>query len=75
MQMNFSTDKINNKNYMLRYAVSTKLQKVKILFSDAYQYNMILHSQSTSNLYLLIVSDYILLEDWGACVFPKDVEH
>jgi hypothetical protein len=26
------------------------------------------------NLYLLIVGDYILLEDWGACVFPKDVE-
>jgi hypothetical protein len=26
------------------------------------------------NLYLLIVVDYILLEDWGACVFPKDVE-
>jgi hypothetical protein len=21
------------------------------------------------------VGDYILLEDWGACVFPKDVEH
>jgi hypothetical protein len=37
MQRNFNTDKINNKSYMLRYALSTKLYKIKIiLFSDAY---------------------------------------
>jgi hypothetical protein len=34
---------------MLRYALSTKLYKIKILlFSDAYQYNIIFHSQSAS---------------------------
>jgi hypothetical protein len=49
MQKDFNTDKINNKNYMLRNALSAKLYKIKILlFSDAYQYNIILHSQSTS---------------------------
>jgi hypothetical protein len=62
---------------MSRYALSTKLYKIKIIlfffFSDAYQYNIILHSKVPPNLYLLIVGDYILLEDWGACVFPKDV--
>jgi hypothetical protein len=32
MQRNFNVDKINNKNYMLRYALSNKLYKIKILF-------------------------------------------
>jgi hypothetical protein len=37
MQRNFNTDKINNNNYMLRYSLSTKLYKIKILlFSDAF---------------------------------------
>jgi hypothetical protein len=49
MQRNFNTDKIKNKNYMLRYDLSTKLYRIKILlFSDAYQYNIFLHSQGTS---------------------------
>jgi hypothetical protein len=37
MQRNFNTGKINNKIYMLGYALSTKLYKVKILLlSDAF---------------------------------------
>jgi hypothetical protein len=76
MQRNFKTDKINNTNYMLRYALSTKLYKIKILlFPDDYQKISFYTPKVPPNLYLLIVGDYILLEDWGACVFPKDVEH
>jgi hypothetical protein len=51
---------------MLRYALSTKLYKIKILlFQDAYQY-IIYTPKVPPNLYLLIV---------GYCICLKTGEH
>jgi hypothetical protein len=53
---------------MLRYALSTKLYKIRILLFFQMLSNVISFytPKVPPNLYILIVSDYILLEDWGA---------
>jgi hypothetical protein len=42
MQKNFNTGKINNKNYMLRYALSTKLYKIKFFCFQMHQLKLFL---------------------------------